>query len=77
MSRMVQAAIGFGIAAVILAFAGYAFSAAAYWGSFGRDAAQVGYTLTGFFLLVAGIGGAIATWNHNFRVLAGKRSSEH
>jgi hypothetical protein len=75
MSRMVGAAIGFGIAVTLLALAAYAFYTSAYWGSFGRDGAQVGYFLAGVFLLIAGAGGALATWNHNFRVLV--RSSNH
>jgi hypothetical protein len=66
---MVQAVIGIGIGVVLLALAAYAFYSASYWGSYGRDGAQVGYALTGFFLLVAGLGGIVATWNHNFRVL--------
>ena len=70
MSRMVHAAIGIGIGVVLLALAAYAFYSASYWGSFGREGAQTGYTLTGLFLLIAGIGGILATWNHNFRVLA-------
>jgi len=69
MSRLVFAGIGFGIGVVLLGLAAYAFSAASYWGSFGRDGAQVGYSLVGFFLLVAGIGGIAAVYNHNFRVL--------
>ncbi len=70
MSRMVFAAIGVGIGVVLLALSGYAFYTASYWAGFERDGAQVGYTLVGFFLLVAGAGGIAATLNHNFRVLA-------
>lgn len=69
MSRIVFAAIGIGIGVVLLGLAAYAFIAAAYWADFGRDGAQVGYTLVGVFLLIAGFGGIAATWNHNFRVL--------
>lgn len=69
MSRTVHAAIGFGIGVVLLALAGYAFSTASFWGGFDRDGAQVGYTLAAFFLLLAGGGGILATWNHNFRVV--------
>ncbi|MEX2582531.1 MAG: hypothetical protein WD766_04630 [Gemmatimonadota bacterium] len=75
MSRMVFTAIGVGIGVVLLALAAYAFYTAAIWGDFGRDGAQVGYTLVGIFLLIAGFGGIIATWNHNFRVLT--RPSRH
>jgi len=69
MSRMVQAAIGVGIGVVLLALAGFAFMTAARWGGLGRDGAQVGYTLVGIFLVIAGAGGIAATLNHNFRVL--------
>lgn len=70
MSRMVFAVIGVGIGAVLLALSAYAFMTANYWAGFERDGAQVGFTLVGFFLLVAGAGGIVATLNHNFRVLA-------
>jgi hypothetical protein len=69
MSRMAFAAIGFGIAAVLLALAGYAFYTADYYGSFMKDGAATGYTVVGVFLLIAGIGGLAAVWNHNFRAL--------
>jgi len=75
MSRMVAASIGIGIGVVLLALAAYAFYTASYWASFERDGAQVGYTLAGVFLLIAGVGGILATWNHNFRVLVSP--SEH
>lgn len=77
MSRTIQAAIGFGIAALILFLAAYAFSTAGYWADHGRDGAQVGYILVGVFLCIAGIGGAIAVWNHNFRVLVRPPSNHH
>jgi hypothetical protein len=69
MSRLVFAAIGIGIGVILLALAGYAFYTASFWASHGRDGAQVGYTLVGIFLLIAGLGGIAATYNHNFRVL--------
>jgi hypothetical protein len=74
MARLVVASIGIGTGVILLALAGFAFYTANYWASFGRDGAAVGYTLVGFFLLVAGGGGALATWNHHFRVL---RRSDH
>lgn len=77
MSRMVFAAIGIGIGVVLLGLAAYAFSRAAYWGSFGQDGAQVGFTLVGVFLSIAGLGGIIATWNHNFRVLVRPGGGSH
>ncbi len=77
MSRTVHAAIGMGIGVVLLALAGYAFSTSGYWGGFDRDGAQVGYALAGFFLLIAGGGGILATWNHNFRVVTGRVGGGH
>lgn len=75
MSRTVFAAIGIGIGVVLLGLAGLAFRSASYWSDFGRDGAAVGYTLVGVFLVIAGAGGIIATWNHNFRVLTRTHSS--
>ncbi|MQA91317.1 MAG: hypothetical protein GEU90_13995 [Gemmatimonas sp.] len=69
MSRMVFAAIGVGIGIVLLGLAGIAFASASSWADFGREGAQVGYTLAGIFLTIAGLGGIAATLNHNFRVL--------
>jgi hypothetical protein len=77
MTRTIQAAIGICIGLALLALAALAFSNAAYWGEVGRDGAKVGFRLAGFFLTVAGLGGILATWNHNFRVLAGKGGSHH
>lgn len=77
MSRTIYAAIGIGIGVVLLGLAGYAFYSANYWGSFGRDGAQTGYTIVGFFLTVAGVGGILATWNHNFRVLVRRSQGGH
>lgn len=76
MSRMVFAAIGIGIGAVLLVLSAYTFYIAAQWGDYARDGAQVGYNVVAFFLLIAGIGGIAATWNHNFRVLADKPAAK-
>lgn len=75
MSKMVFTAIGVGLGVVLLVLAGFSFYTAASWGELGRDGAQVGYNLVGVFLLVAGLGGIAATWNHNFRVLT--RTARH
>jgi hypothetical protein len=75
MSRLVFSAIGIGAGVILLLLAAYAFYTASYWAGFGRDGAAVGYVLVGFFLLIAGGGGIIATYNHNFRVLV--RPPEH
>ena len=69
MSRNVFAAIGIGIGVILLALSAFAFYTASSWAAFDRDGAAVGYTLVGIFLLIAGAGGIVATWNHNFRVL--------
>lgn len=69
MGRLVFAAIGGGIALLILLLAVLSFLAAASWSGFARDGAATGYTVVGVFLTIAGIGGALAVWNHNFRVL--------
>jgi uncharacterized membrane protein len=66
---MVFAAVGVGIGVILLGLAVVAFVAAGNWAELGRDGAQVGYSLTGIFLLIAGFGGIAATLNHNFRVL--------
>lgn len=77
MGRTVFAAIGIGIGLVLLILAGLSFATAARWGGFDRDGAVVGWTLTGFFLLVAGFGAILSTWNHNFRVLVNPPRHHH
>lgn len=69
MGKTIFTAIGVGIGLTLLALAAFAFYTAASWADLNRDGAATGYNLVGFFLLVAGIGGIAATWNHNFRVL--------
>lgn len=68
--KTIFSAIGIGIGLVLLVLAGLSFASAARWAEYGRESALVGWTLTGFFLLVAGFGAIISTWHHNFRVLA-------
>lgn len=63
------AGIGFGIGAILLLLAVLAFVTAGQWGDYSRGGAAVGYAVVGLFLLVSGIGGIAATWNHHFRVL--------
>lgn len=75
MGRYLFAAIGWGIALVLFALAIWAFITAARWGDYARDGAQVGYTVVGIFLVIASVGGALAIYNHNFRVLT--RPPEH
>ena len=69
MGKTVVAGIGFGIGALLLLLAVWAFVVAAKWSGLDRSGAAVGYTLVGLFLVLSGAGGIIATWNHNFRVL--------
>lgn len=69
MGRIVFTAIGVGIGAVLLALAAFSFYVAAKWGGYALNGAATGYTIVGFFLALAGLGGIAATLNHNFRVL--------
>lgn len=76
-ARKVFATIGLGLAAVLLVLAALSFVTAGKWSGLERDGAATGYTLVGIFLLIASIGGGLATWNHNFRVLARPSGSHH
>lgn len=72
--KLIGTALGFGTAALLLLLAAVALYAASTWGAIERSGALVAYTITGFFLLLAGIGGLAATWNHLFRVMPGEAS---
>jgi hypothetical protein len=72
MSKWVFTAIGVGIGVMLLALAAFSFWTASQWAGYARNGAFTGYTLVGIFLTIAGVGGILATWNHNFRVLEGK-----
>lgn len=67
MSRTVLLAVGVGLGLALLALAALSFANAAEWGDIARDGAAVGYALVGVFLLIAGLGAIVATWNHLFR----------
>jgi hypothetical protein len=67
--RVVFTVIGVGIGLLLLALSALAFRTAAGWAAVGRDGAQVGYILVGCFLLIAGLGGIISAYNHNYRVM--------
>lgn len=71
----VFAAIGVGIGLMLLGLAVASFVVAGKWAGLGRESAATGYTIVGFFLVVASTGGILATLNHNFRVL--KRPGGH
>lgn len=78
MGKNVFAAIGVVIGLLLLALAAQSFLSAYRWAELARDGAATGYTVVGFFLLLAGAGGILATLNHNFRVLApGARQPSH
>jgi hypothetical protein len=70
MGKSVSAAIGVVIGLLILALSALSFATAHRWAELARDGAATGYTVVGFFLLIAGLGGIAATLNHNFRVLS-------
>ncbi len=76
-SRPVAVVVGFGVSLLLLALAVYVFSAAMAWSGVDRSGARVGYTLVGFFLTVAGTGGLLATWNHNFRLPNKQQAPAH
>jgi hypothetical protein len=67
--RVVFTAIGVGIGLTLLVLAVLAFHTSATWAHVGRDGAQVGWFLVGCFLTIAGLGGTIASYNHNYRVM--------
>jgi hypothetical protein len=77
MGRTVFAAIGIGIGVILLILAIISFMTAARWSGLGREGAAVGYIVVGFFLTLAGLGGIIATYNHNFRVLVRRAGHSH
>jgi hypothetical protein len=77
MGKTVFAAIGIGIGLVLLLLSLLSFLNASRWSEFGRDGAVVGWSLVGVFLLVAGLGAIISTWNHNFRVLVNPPPRHH
>jgi hypothetical protein len=77
MGRMIPLAIGVGTGVLLLILAALSFWNAASWASYGREPATIGYTLTGCFLIVAGIGGILATLNHTLRVLDPNRDPAH
>jgi hypothetical protein len=77
MGRMVFAAIGIGIGVLLLGLAVASFVTASQWSDLNRGGAAVGYTVVGFFLALAGVGGILSTYNHNFRVLTRTARQHH
>lgn len=70
--KAVGMAVGFGTGALLLLLALTAVLAARSWAQLDRSGAVVGYSITAFFLTLAGLGALIATWNHVFRVIPGE-----
>ncbi|MDQ3556458.1 MAG: hypothetical protein M3409_06740 [Gemmatimonadota bacterium] len=67
-ARLVFTGIGVGLGLLLLLLAALSFWTASFWFGIGRGGAGVGWALTGIFLVVAGLGASIGSWNHNFRV---------
>lgn len=68
-NRMILFGIGAGIGLVLLILSGMSFYTAVQWGGIDRDGATLGWSVVGFFLLLAGLGSIGATANHVFREL--------
>jgi predicted phage tail protein len=77
MGRTVVAAIGIVIGAILVVLAIISFVAASKWSGLDRGGAAVGYAVVGFFLTLGGVGGMLATYNHNFRVLTRTGGNHH
>lgn len=73
--RVVFTATGVLIGVVLLVLMIVAITATISWTRLARDGAAVGYGLVAFFLIIAGLGGIIASINHNYRVM--RRKPEH
>jgi hypothetical protein len=77
MGKIILTAIGVGIGVILLVLAALSFWAASQWSAMDREPAAVGYIVVGCFLIVAGVGGILATLNHIFRVLDPNRRPAH
>lgn len=75
MSKAVLLGIGVVVGLGLLALAALSFATAAKWNGYAREGAFVGYTVVGLFLVVAGLGSIVATWNHHAR--AANRPAAH
>ena len=71
----VGTALGFGLGALLLLLCAVCIAASRSWGALDRSGAALAYALAAFFLLLAGVGGIAATYNHLFRVIPGE--AEH
>jgi hypothetical protein len=77
MGRMIPMAIGAGIGVLLLILAALSLWNAASWAEYGREPATIGYIVTACFLIVAGLGGILASLNHGMRVLDPHRAPAH
>lgn len=77
LERTVGMAMGFGAGVLLLLLAAFTAFNAARWGEIDRSGAQVAYNIAAFFLLLAGIGAVVATYNHVFRVIPGDDPHHH
>ncbi|HYJ80952.1 MAG TPA: hypothetical protein VEW03_15170 [Longimicrobiaceae bacterium] len=68
--RLLALATALGLGTMLLALAVTSFVAARSWAEIDRGGPVVAYTLTAFFLAVAGAGCIVGTLNHLFNVLA-------
>ena len=75
--KTVGMAVGFGAGALLLLLAAAAAAAAASWARVDRSGAAVAYSITTFFLLLAGLGALAATYNHVFRIIPGDAPEHH
>ncbi|HEV3048821.1 MAG TPA: hypothetical protein VGX50_00850 [Longimicrobium sp.] len=75
--KTVGMAVGFGMGALLLLLAAVAATAAASWARADRSGAAVAYSITTFFLLLAGLGALAATYNHVFRIIPGRAPEHH
>ncbi|MDQ3389470.1 MAG: hypothetical protein M3483_08205 [Gemmatimonadota bacterium] len=66
-SRVVGMGIGATIGVALLALAGLSLRAAVEWSGIARGGASTGYALIAIFLVIAGLGCILSTWNHSFR----------
>lgn len=67
--RAIALAVGLGVGALLLVLAATAYYASATWSAIDRSGAGLAYALVGVFLTIAGLGAALGTLNHIFRVL--------
>lgn len=69
--------VALGTVALLLLLAAVAVTASRSWAAIDRSGAAVGYAIVTFFLLLGGLGGAAAVFNHLFRVLPNEAEHHH